>query len=99
MEDYIRKSVMENMPEPLQKQEDDDEDDKKQYESSDPMDWVDNNIDECWEEEDGTVIVTIESEGGEVEQVPISQAMNSVYTMFDDDTVQEIREEIEDMAD
>lgn len=98
MEEYIRKSVMESMPDPLQKEEEDDEEDK-QYESNDPMDWIDNNINECWEEEDGTVIVQIDSEGGEEDQIPLDQAMDSVYSMFDDETVEEIREEIEDMAD
>lgn len=97
MDEYIRKSVMEFMPDPLQKEEEDEED--KQYESSDPMDWIDNNINDCWEEEDGTVIVQIDSEGGEEDQVPLDQAMDSVYSMFDDETVEEIREEIEDMAD
>lgn len=89
---------MESMPDPLQKEEEDDEEDK-QYESNDPMDWIDNNINECWEEEDGTVIVQIDSEGGEEDQIPLDQAMDSVYSMFDDETVEEIREEIEDMAD
>lgn len=88
---------MESMPDPLQKEEDEDEEDK-QFESNEPVEWIDDNIDDVWEEED-EVIIQIQSEGGETEQRSLSDAKDTLYSMFDDETVEEICEEIEDMAD
>ena len=99
MEDYIRESVMENISNPLQKQDDDeDNEEDKQYESNDPIDWVEDNINEVWME-DEEVIVQIQSVGGENEEQPLSQAKETLYDVFPDDKVEDICEEIEDMAD
>lgn len=100
MVDYIRKSVMDTIPDSLYKQDDeeDEEGEDKQFESSDPIDWIDDNIEDVWEEED-RITVEIQSEGGETEERSLDSVRGSVYEMFDEETAEEICDEIEDMAD
>lgn len=96
MDNYIRKSVMEVMPDPLNKEEDDEED--KQFDTSDPMDWIDDNINNVWEDDD-EIIVEIQSEGGETEERSLDSVKGTLYDMFDEDVAEDVCDEIEDMAD
>lgn len=87
---------MEVMPDPLSKEEDDEED--KQFDTSDPMDWIDDNINNVWEDDD-EVIVEIQSEGGETEERSLDSVKGTLYDMFDEDVAEDVCDEIEDMAD
>lgn len=84
------------MPDPLSKEEDEEED--KQFDTSDPMDWIDDNINNVWEDDD-EVIVEIQSEGGETEERSLDSVKGTLYDMFDEDVAEDVCDEIEDMAD